>query len=120
MAPLFGSHNFRQLSVFDHYLIWFIITFQVFQCVNATCGHFYHPKCVSKLLHRENKIAAEELERKIASGESFSCPVHKCSVCELGENKKVHELQFAVCRRCPKSYHRKCLPRYHLYFCMVN
>ncbi|KAG7037353.1 Protein ENHANCED DOWNY MILDEW 2, partial [Cucurbita argyrosperma subsp. argyrosperma] len=84
---------------------------EVFQCVNATCGHFYHPKCVSKLLHRENKIAAEELERKIASGESFSCPVHKCSVCELGENKKVHELQFAVCRRCPKSYHRKCLPR---------
>ncbi|WJX89772.1 Protein ENHANCED DOWNY MILDEW 2 [Trifolium repens] len=27
------------------------------------------------------------------------------------ENKKEHELHFAVCRRCPKSYHRKCLPR---------
>ncbi|XP_038898812.1 protein ENHANCED DOWNY MILDEW 2 isoform X2 [Benincasa hispida] len=84
---------------------------EVFQCVNATCGYFYHPKCISKLLHRENKVAAGELEKKIASGESFSCPVHKCSVCKLGENKKVWELQFAVCRRCPKSYHRKCLPR---------
>lgn len=84
---------------------------EVFQCVNATCGYFYHPKCISKLLHRENKVAAGELEKKIASGESFSCPVHKCSVCALGENKKVWELQFAVCRRCPKSYHRKCLPR---------
>nr|XP_019705232.1 protein ENHANCED DOWNY MILDEW 2 isoform X2 [Elaeis guineensis] len=27
------------------------------------------------------------------------------------ENKEVRELQFAICRRCPKSYHRKCLPR---------
>ncbi|TKY45467.1 ENHANCED DOWNY MILDEW 2 [Spatholobus suberectus] len=27
------------------------------------------------------------------------------------ENKKKHDFQFAVCRRCPKSYHRKCLPR---------
>ncbi|TYK08109.1 protein ENHANCED DOWNY MILDEW 2 [Cucumis melo var. makuwa] len=63
------------------------------------------------MLHPENKVAAGDLERKIASGESFSCPVHKCSVCALGENKKIWELQFAVCRRCPKSYHRKCLPR---------
>ncbi|XP_031743390.1 protein ENHANCED DOWNY MILDEW 2-like isoform X8 [Cucumis sativus] len=84
---------------------------EVFQCVNATCGYFYHPKCISRLLHPENKVAAGDLEKKIASGESFSCPVHKCSVCALGENKKIWELQFAVCRRCPKSYHRKCLPR---------
>ncbi|KAM4103520.1 hypothetical protein ACJW30_06G085400 [Castanea mollissima] len=26
------------------------------------------------------------------------------------ENKNVHELQFALCWRCPNAYHRKCLP----------
>ena len=67
-----------------------------------------------KLLHRENEVAAEELEKKIAAGGSFTCPIHKCSVCKQGENKKDRQLQFAVCRRCPKSYHRKCLPRYLL------
>ncbi|XP_075669468.1 protein ENHANCED DOWNY MILDEW 2 [Castanea sativa] len=84
---------------------------EVFPCVNATCGYFYHPRCVSKLLHREDETAAEELEKKIAAGGSFTCPIHKCSVCKQGENKKDPQLQFAVCRRCPKSYHRKCLPR---------
>ncbi|XP_040988646.1 protein ENHANCED DOWNY MILDEW 2-like isoform X2 [Juglans microcarpa x Juglans regia] len=84
---------------------------EVFMCVSATCGYFYHPHCVTKLLHQENKVAAEELEKKIAAGGSFTCPIHKCCVCKRGENKKDHELQFAVCRRCPKSYHRKCLPR---------
>lgn len=66
---------------------------------------------MSKLLHREDEAAAEELEKKIAAGGSFTCPIHKCSVCKQGENKKDPQLQFAVCRRCPKSYHRKCLPR---------
>ncbi|KAG2682420.1 hypothetical protein I3760_11G190500 [Carya illinoinensis] len=84
---------------------------EVFKCVSATCGYFYHPHCVAKLLHQENKVAAEELEKKIAAGGSFTCPIHKCYVCKRGENKKDHQLQFAVCRRCPKSYHRKCLPR---------
>lgn len=69
---------------------------------------------MSKLLHREDETAAEELEKKIAAGGSFTCPIHKCSVCKQGENKKDPQLQFAVCRRCPKSYHRKCLPRYLL------
>ncbi|GMH25034.1 hypothetical protein Nepgr_026877 [Nepenthes gracilis] len=83
---------------------------EVFRCVNATCGHFYHPKCVAKLLHRDDAAAAEELERKIAAGEKFACAMHKCYVCGKGEEKSEPELQFAVCRRCPKSYHRKCLP----------
>ena len=69
---------------------------------------------MSKLLHREDEAAAEELQKKIAAGGSFTCPIHKCSVCKQGENKKDPQLQFAVCRRCPKSYHRKCLPRYLL------
>ncbi|KAA8523605.1 hypothetical protein F0562_010028 [Nyssa sinensis] len=84
---------------------------EVFSCVSATCGHFYHPHCVAKLLHRESETEAEELQKNIAAGESFTCPVHKCHVCKQGENKMDPELQFAICRRCPKSYHRKCLPR---------
>ncbi|KAM7492749.1 hypothetical protein LguiA_035670 [Lonicera macranthoides] len=83
---------------------------EVFSCVSATCGRFYHPHCVAKLLHRD-EAAAEELEKKIAAGDSFTCPIHKCCVCKQGENKMEPGLQFAVCRRCPKSYHRKCLPR---------
>ncbi|GMJ05058.1 ENHANCED DOWNY MILDEW 2 [Hibiscus trionum] len=84
---------------------------EVFRCSNATCGRFYHPHCVAKLLHREDKVSAEEHGEKISAGELFTCPAHKCCVCQQGENKKVEELQFALCRRCPTSYHRKCLPR---------
>ncbi|XP_052177141.1 protein ENHANCED DOWNY MILDEW 2-like isoform X3 [Diospyros lotus] len=84
---------------------------EVFQCVSATCGRFYHPHCVAKLLHRENPAEAEVLQKKIVAGESFACPIHKCIVCKQGENKEDAEFQFAVCRRCPKSYHKKCLPR---------
>ena len=54
------------------------------------------------------------MQKKIAAGESFTCPIHKCIVCKQGENKMDPDLQFAICRRCPKSYHRKCLPRYLL------
>ncbi|XVF03728.1 hypothetical protein REPUB_Repub05bG0018800 [Reevesia pubescens] len=84
---------------------------EVFRCSNATCGHFYHPYCVAKLLHKGDKVAAEEHGEKISAGEYFTCPIHKCCACRQGENKKVKELQFALCRRCPTSYHRKCLPR---------
>ncbi|XP_020252893.1 protein ENHANCED DOWNY MILDEW 2-like isoform X2 [Asparagus officinalis] len=83
---------------------------QVFPCVDATCGHFYHPKCVADLLFPENEMEATECELMIADGESFTCPAHKCHVCNQEENKEVPELQFAVCRRCPMSYHRQCLP----------
>ncbi|XP_073003721.1 protein ENHANCED DOWNY MILDEW 2-like [Typha latifolia] len=84
---------------------------EVFLCVNATCGHFYHPKCVAELLYPDNKIEESEYEKKISSGMPFTCPVHKCVICKRGEDKEVFDLQFAMCRRCPKSYHRKCLPR---------
>ncbi|KAL7186639.1 hypothetical protein ACSBR2_028381 [Camellia fascicularis] len=83
---------------------------EVCPCVSATCGRFYHPHCVAKLLHHGSAAEAEELQKKIAAGESFTCPIHKCSVCKLGENKMDPDLQFAVCRRCPKSFHKKCLP----------
>ncbi|CAI9265055.1 unnamed protein product [Lactuca saligna] len=86
-------------------------TVEVFPCVSATCGHFYHPGCVAKLIHPSDETLANQLQSQIAAGESFTCPVHKCRVCKQGENKEVHDLQFAVCRRCPKAYHRKCLPK---------
>ena len=79
--------------------------------MSATCGHFYHPGCVAKLLNPENDDEASSLEAKISSGESFLCPVHKCSVCKQSENMKIEDLQIAICRRCPTTYHRKCLPR---------
>ncbi|CAN4097164.1 unnamed protein product [Withania somnifera] len=84
---------------------------EVFRCVNATCGHFYHPHCVAKLLHPDSQSKVDELKEKIAAGESFACPLHHCCVCKQREDKDKHELQFAMCRRCPTSYHRKCLPK---------
>ncbi|KAL6194365.1 hypothetical protein ACLB2K_035449 [Fragaria x ananassa] len=83
---------------------------EVVSCVSPKCGRFYHPHCVAILLNQDTGVPAKELERKIAGGESFTCPIHKCCICKQGENKKDMEFQFAVCIRCPKSYHRKCLP----------
>ncbi|KAI9070698.1 hypothetical protein K1719_047339 [Acacia pycnantha] len=73
---------------------------EVFKCDVTTCNHFYHLRCV-----------AQEHGKNIADGESFICPIHTCCMCKERENKEKHELQFAVCRRCPTAYHRKCLPR---------
>ncbi|KAM0010847.1 putative [histone H3]-lysine(4) N-trimethyltransferase chromatin regulator PHD family [Helianthus debilis subsp. tardiflorus] len=84
---------------------------EVFRCSSAMCGHFYHPKCVAKLLQKNDKTERQTLQEKIAAGEPFICPAHKCAVCKQTENEKVEDLQFATCRRCPNSYHRKCLPR---------
>ncbi|KAI7744116.1 hypothetical protein M8C21_030366, partial [Ambrosia artemisiifolia] len=86
---------------------------EVFPCVSATCGHFYHPKCVANSLYPSDadKALASQLQSQIAAGKTFTCPIHKCLRCQGGENKDDHELQFAVCRRCPKAYHRKCLPK---------
>ncbi|KAF4384263.1 hypothetical protein G4B88_016829 [Cannabis sativa] len=82
---------------------------EVFRCVLATCGKFYHPRCVANLLSPDDGVSAEDLEKKISNGESCTCPIHKCCVCKQGEDRK--DMRFAVCRRCPKTYHRKCLPR---------
>ncbi|CAI9288517.1 unnamed protein product [Lactuca saligna] len=84
---------------------------EVFRCSSATCGHFYHPKCVAKILQPNVEAEQKNLLEKISAGEPFICPAHKCDVCKQTENEKVEDLQFAICRRCPKSYHRKCLPR---------
>ncbi|XBH91093.1 hypothetical protein VPH35_082569 [Triticum aestivum] len=83
----------------------------VFQCKEQKCGHFYHPGCVAKILYPDNKAKATCFEHCVAGGLEFSCPVHKCKRCKEAENKHDKEMQFAVCRRCPTVYHRKCLPR---------
>ncbi|PIA38300.1 hypothetical protein AQUCO_02800170v1 [Aquilegia coerulea] len=83
---------------------------EVFPCSSETCGHFYHPRCVAKLLHPISESAADQIQKKIFAGESFTCPVHKCMHCKEIENDEVDELQFAICRRCPKVYHKGCLP----------
>ncbi|OMO55445.1 Zinc finger, RING/FYVE/PHD-type [Corchorus olitorius] len=75
---------------------------EVFPCVSATCGHFYHPKCAAKLLHPDNEAEATTLEVKVAAGHSFICPMHKCFACKEIEDSEVQDLQFAVCRRYPK------------------
>ena len=88
--------------------------FQVFQCVTGTCGYFYHPRCVAKALKFKMGDKTKDLEREIAAGKTFVCPIHTCFACKEPEpeDKTDSQLQFAVCRRCPTAYHRKCLPRY--------
>ncbi|MCL7036202.1 hypothetical protein MKW94_028951 [Papaver nudicaule] len=76
---------------------------EVFRC--SSCGHFYHPKCVADLRNPVNEIESKELQKYIAAGGSFTCPIHYCSRCKKEEDSLVHGLQFAVCRRCPKAYH---------------
>ncbi|XP_076929948.1 protein ENHANCED DOWNY MILDEW 2-like [Bidens hawaiensis] len=84
---------------------------EIFPCVSATCGHFYHPGCAAYLLYPNDETLSSQLTGQIAAGISFTCPIHKCKQCGQGEDKDVHESQFAVCRRCPTSYHRRCLPK---------
>ncbi|KAH9305009.1 hypothetical protein KI387_009413, partial [Taxus chinensis] len=86
---------------------------EVFCCVSATCGHFYHPHCVSSMI--ASGAEAKELEKKIADGQQFTCPVHRCHVCKKTEQKEDEDLQFAICRRCPIAYHKKCLPEYIIF-----
>ncbi|XP_052166286.1 protein ENHANCED DOWNY MILDEW 2-like [Oryza glaberrima] len=81
---------------------------KVFQCCNASCGRFYHPKCVAGLLEPDGACG---LEKRIADGMTFTCPVHWCFECKQIEDRSQTQLWLAVCRRCVRSYHKKCLPR---------
>ncbi|CAM0952506.1 unnamed protein product [Alopecurus aequalis] len=83
---------------------------EVFQCKHKSCGHFYHPNCVAKLLCSDSKDEAVLFEQGVAAGLEFDCPLHQCKRCKGEESKDDKEMQFAVCRRCPTAYHRKCLP----------
>uniref|UniRef100_A0A6V7QWW2 Zinc finger PHD-type domain-containing protein n=1 Tax=Ananas comosus var. bracteatus TaxID=296719 RepID=A0A6V7QWW2_ANACO len=50
---------------------------EVFRCFNATCGQFYHAKCVAQLLFRQNEAKAMGFAEKIINGERFTCPIHR-------------------------------------------
>ncbi|MFS7924826.1 hypothetical protein Hanom_Chr03g00277211 [Helianthus anomalus] len=41
---------------------------EVFRCSSATCDHFYHPKCVAKLLQKNDKTKRQTVQEKIAAG----------------------------------------------------
>uniref|UniRef100_J3MS88 Zinc finger PHD-type domain-containing protein n=1 Tax=Oryza brachyantha TaxID=4533 RepID=J3MS88_ORYBR len=83
---------------------------KVFQCCNSSCGHFYHPKCVATLLEPGDSDGACELEKHIVAGMPFTCPAHWFSKCKQMEDRAERDMWLAACRRCVKSYHRKCLP----------
>jgi hypothetical protein len=100
--------SYEQVQLFAN----FCMSQQVFQCEDEKCGHFYHPKCLARLLYPDSSMQPLNFEEEVARGLKFLCPVHKCHVCKGGENKNDMENQFAVCRRCPTVYHRKCLPRF--------
>uniref|UniRef100_A0A0D3GZ58 Uncharacterized protein n=1 Tax=Oryza barthii TaxID=65489 RepID=A0A0D3GZ58_9ORYZ len=57
---------------------------EVFQCCNASCGRFYHPKCVAGLLEPDGACG---LEKRIADGMTFTCPVHWCFECKQIEDR---------------------------------
>ncbi|KAG0607072.1 hypothetical protein M758_8G001100 [Ceratodon purpureus] len=86
---------------------------EVFACDVASCGKFYHPMCVaSKLRPGANEGESREaLAKGIRAGESFTCPLHRCTECGRGEEKGERDLNLATCRRCPAAWHVKCLPR---------
>ncbi|RLN31069.1 la-related protein 6B-like [Panicum miliaceum] len=83
---------------------------EVFQCSHDDCAHFYHPKCIAQLLYPNSEEATTFEVEVAAAREKFTCLMHECIVCKGVENKNDRSMQFAVCRRCPTVYHRKCLP----------
>ncbi|KAL4857102.1 Protein ENHANCED DOWNY MILDEW 2 [Chlorella vulgaris] len=68
---------------------------EVLKCINASCGRHYHPECGG-----------------FAPGEPFVCPLHKCRACGQHGDAAAADKQgeLVPCRRCPKAYHRRCLP----------
>lgn len=86
-----------------------VVCLQVFMCDVALCGKYYHPLCIVKEICPREKQRARA--KNIQEGvESFTCPLHKCKKCGKPEDKEVGDLKLARCRRCPQSWHKKCLP----------
>ena len=68
-------------------------------CIVASCGRFYHPKCM--------KEAKKKLTHT-AKGLKEMCPLHWCAKCKKQKTDELGEI--VPCRRCPKAYHRDCIP----------
>lgn len=89
-----------------------VVILQVFVCEVALCGKFYHPHCIAKEI-ASSKGDERPLAKRIQSGEeTFTCPMHTCKKCGKCEDKEdeTEELRLAKCRRCPATWHVKCLP----------
>lgn len=88
-----------------------VLVLQVFVCNVAFCGRFYHPNCIASKLTTvaiERKALVENIQ---AGKESFTCSLHTCKTCGEGEDREVDDLSLVKCRRCPSSWHKKCLPK---------
>ncbi|KAL3696213.1 hypothetical protein R1sor_010289 [Riccia sorocarpa] len=84
---------------------------EVFLCVVALCGRFYHPRCLGEFLAMGKNDIATFCARIKVGTESVFCPAHKCRVCEKGEEGGPdNSKKLAKCRRCPSSFHKICLP----------
>lgn len=89
----------------------------MFVCDVALCGRFYHPACLAKWKREErfNGIVVEDaFIRGVKEGvELVCCPAHKCRKCGDGEEEggDDNSMKLAKCRRCPKAYHKVCLPK---------
>lgn len=60
-------------------------------------GPFFHPHCNAESLSQIIKHVAEELERNIADGDPFTCPIYYCMSAKEFENNMDPVLQFSVC-----------------------
>ncbi|KAF4352159.1 hypothetical protein F8388_010524 [Cannabis sativa] len=64
---------------------------EVFRCVLATCGKFYHPRCVANLLSPDDGVSAEDLEKKISNGESFTYVALKLTIENACQEHEIDE-----------------------------
>ncbi|GBG60939.1 hypothetical protein CBR_g16061 [Chara braunii] len=78
--------------------------YKVFRCNEPYCGYFYHRKCLRKWARRN------EIEQLQEWRIPFRCPVHHCQECRK-EGSVDPRNPLIMCRRCPKAWHFKCLPK---------
>lgn len=91
--------------------------FQVFVCDVALCGRFYHLDCLGQWKEQEGTLEnRSDFIRSVKEGDGFCCPAHNCRRCGKSEEESADNLmKLAKCRRCPKAFHKMCLPRCHLH-----
>jgi hypothetical protein len=73
----------------------------VFPCIAASCGKFYHRKCAS---NGKGAAAGEE--------GPLLCGLHSCGACGAqGDSPDDDKGELVPCRRCPVAFHRACIPQ---------
>lgn len=72
----------------------------VFPCLVASCGKFYHKGCIHKGV------------KSTAKNRPFICALHTCTTCnKQWDLPRSDKGELVPCRRCPTSYHRSCIPQ---------